>query len=272
MSLMSVHHVDVIFGSNPGSAFEYLDAGQTQAEIREKTHHVVAVRDASLNLYEGEILVLMGLSGSGKSSLLRCFNGLNCATRGQVCFENMPVSDFGKLRRSQISMVFQQPNLLPWRTVSQNVALGLEIRHEPSAKQVKRCLEAVGLDAWAESYPHELSGGMKQRVGIARAMATGARLLLMDEPFSALDPLTRSELQQELLRLQRESGKTIVFVTHDLHEALTLGNRIAIMEAGRLIQVDEPQLIMDRPQNHYVAQFVRQIQEHCPRCGHQAVV
>src|SRR5690606_24302713 len=216
----------------------------------------------------GEICVLMGLSGSGKSTLLRAINGLNKVTRGRVLVRDgdgqvdIAACDAATLRRmrtSRVAMVFQQFALLPWRTVRENVSFGLELRGMARAERdaiVSEKLRMVELDKWQDKYVHELSGGMQQRVGLARAFATDADILLMDEPFSALDPLIRDHLQDELLDLQKSLKKTIVFVSHDLDEALKLGNHIAIMEAGRIVQYGEPEAIVLNPANQYVAEFV----------------
>jgi glycine betaine/proline transport system ATP-binding protein len=263
--------VDIVFAKQPDAALAMLDAGRSRQDILAASGAVVGAADCSLDIAEGEISVLMGLSGSGKSTLLRCLNGLNRATRGEVLIRD----DAGKgtytdlarcddrtlrrLRTTRIAMVFQQFALLPWRTVAQNVGLGLELRGLPRAQRdriVGEQLELVGLQAWASKYAHELSGGMQQRVGLARAFATDADILLMDEPFSALDPLIREHLQQELLQLQKTLHKTIVFVSHDLDEALKLGNRISIMEGGRIVQSDAPEQIVLRPANDYVREFV----------------
>jgi glycine betaine/proline transport system ATP-binding protein len=260
--------VDVIFGPKPQEALALLDRGEGRDQIFEKTGNLVAVHDASLDVGEGEICVLMGLSGSGKSSLLRCINGLNKVTRGRVLVHDggreidlarCDRETLRRLQRSRISMVFQQFALMPWRTVRENVAFGLEIRGTPKAEReraVQEKLTLVRLDKWADKHPHELSGGMQQRVGLARAFATDADILLMDEPFSALDPLIREHLQDELLELQRALKKTIVFVSHDLDEALKIGTRIAIMEAGRVVQYGPPEEIVTSPKNEYVRQFV----------------
>ncbi|HXV30503.1 MAG TPA: choline ABC transporter ATP-binding protein, partial [Sinorhizobium sp.] len=224
---------------------------------------------ASLTINEGEILVLMGLSGSGKSTLLRAVNGLAPVVRGEVEVKTVNGSlnpyrcnakalrDF---RMHTVSMVFQQFALLPWRTVADNVGFGLELAGVPDAERKKRVgeqLELVNLSKWADRKVNELSGGMQQRVGLARAFATGAPILLMDEPFSALDPLIRTRLQDELLEFQRRLKKTIIFVSHDLDEAFRIGNRIAIMEGGRIIQCGTPQEIVKNPANQYVADFVQ---------------
>jgi len=261
-------HVDIIFGPHPERALELLDRGEERAAILEQTGHVIGVADATIAIEEGEICVLMGLSGSGKSTLLRCVNGLNKATRGEVLVadRNGPIdvtrcdpATLRRLRTHRIAMVFQQFALLPWRTVAENVGLGLELRGMARAERdrvVAEKLRLVGLEQWRDKHAHELSGGMQQRVGLARAFATDADILLMDEPFSALDPLIRSRLQDELLELQRSLRKTIVFVSHDLDEAMKLGNHIAIMDSGRIVQYGEPEDIVLNPASDYVADFV----------------
>jgi glycine betaine/proline transport system ATP-binding protein len=261
-------HVDVVFGKKAKDAISLLDAGEGRDSILEKTGALVAVHDASVFVDEGEILVLMGLSGSGKSSLLRCINGLNTVSRGKVLVHdgNSEVDvascsgeTLRQLRRNRISMVFQQFGLMPWLTVHDNVGFGLDIRGMKQADRdrvVDEKIKLVRLDQFANKFAHELSGGMQQRVGLARAFATEADILLMDEPFSALDPLIREHLQDELLELQRNLKKTIVFVSHDLDEALKIGNRIAIMEAGRVVQFGTPDDIILNPVNDYVRQFV----------------
>lgn len=260
--------VDIVFGEQPASALPLLDAGKERSEILETTGQVIGVSGASLTISEGEICVLMGLSGSGKSTLLRAVNGLNPVTRGRVLVEHLGqqvdvaacnAATLRKLRTERIAMVFQQFALLPWRTVAENVGFGLELRGLDKAERariVEEKLKLVGLGEWADKYAHELSGGMQQRVGLARAFATDADILLMDEPFSALDPLIRDKLQDELLELQRALRKTILFVSHDLDEAMKLGNRIAIMEGGRIVQVGTPEDIVLHPGDDYVAEFV----------------
>src|SRR5215475_10914700 len=250
-------------------ALSLLDAGRTRAEISARTGVVVGVANANLSVERGEISVLMGLSGSGKSTLLRAANGLNEVTRGQVLVnDGDTVVDIARcdaptlrrVRRLRIAMVFQQFGLLPWRTVRDNVGFGLELRGESTterARVVSEKLELVGLSQWAERYVSELSGGMQQRVGLARAFATDADILLMDEPFSALDPLIRDKLQDELLLLQKDLKKTIIFVSHDLDEALKIGNRIAILEGGRIVQCGTAEDILLRPADAYVAEFVK---------------
>jgi glycine betaine/proline transport system ATP-binding protein len=252
-------------------ALAALDSGGTRAEIAEKTGVVIGVANACLTVERGQISVLMGLSGSGKSTLLRAANGLNPVTRGKVLVSdgdesvNIASCDpatLRRVRRLRIAMVFQQFGLLPWRTVRDNVGFGLELRGESAEKRrriVTEQLELVGLSQWADRYCNELSGGMQQRVGLARAFATEADILLMDEPFSALDPLIRRKLQDELLALQERVKKTILFVSHDLDEALKLGDRITILEGGRIVQTGTAQDIVHRPANEYVAEFVRHI-------------
>jgi glycine betaine/proline transport system ATP-binding protein len=268
---VSFRKVDIVFGPNPKLALDMLDAGATRSEILEKTNHVLGAADASIDVAEGEICVLMGLSGSGKSTLLRAVNGLNRPSRGSVLVTsgglttdvaNCPPATLRELRMKTVSMVFQSFALLPWRTVAENVGLGLELAGVPVAERKERVdkqLKLVGLDQWASKFGHELSGGMQQRVGLARAFATEAPILLMDEPFSALDPLIRTKLQDELLELQRKLKKTIVFVSHDLEEALKLGNRIVILEGGHVVQSAAPEEIILRPANDYVREFVANV-------------
>jgi len=261
-------NVDIVFGDEPKTALPLIDAGLSRAEIQEQTGQIVGVKNADLEVHDGEVVVLMGLSGSGKSTLLRAVNGLNTVTRGEIhVFDgnrDIPVHSCGgrklrKLRRNRVSMVFQQFALLPWRTVRENVALGLELSHvgrRRRRKDVERQLELVGLAGWGDKRVDELSGGMQQRVGLARALANDAPILLMDEPFSALDPLIRDRLQDELLDLQTRLQRTIIFVSHDLDEALKIGNRIAIMEGGIIVQVGTPQEIVLSPASEYVRAFV----------------
>ena len=262
-------NVDIVFGSNPGPALPLIDAGRTRAEINTETGLVLGVANASLTVKEGEILVLMGLSGSGKSTLLRAVNRLAPVVRGNVSVKTPsgyidPYKTSTKalrdLRMHTVSMVFQQFGLLPWRNVADNVGFGLELSGMPDAERKKRVaeqLELVNLSDWATRKVGELSGGMQQRVGLARAFATGAPILLMDEPFSALDPLIRSRLQDELLEFQSRLKKTILFVSHDLDEAFRIGNRIAMMDGGHIIQCGTPQDIVKNPSNQYVADFVQ---------------
>ncbi len=263
-----IDNVSIIFGANTADSLALADAGKSRTEIQEQTGDVLGVHDCTVDINEGEILVLMGLSGSGKSTLLRAINQLNPISRGTLTVTCGDKSvDVGacdarqlkQLRMDTVSMVFQQFGLLPWRTVADNVGFGLEISGLAKPERDKRVAEQlalVGLSDWSGRMVGELSGGMQQRVGLARAFATGAPILLMDEPFSALDPLIRTRLQDELLELQLRLGKTIIFVSHDLDEAMKLGNRIAIMEGGRIIQCGTPRDIVNSPANRYVADFV----------------
>ena len=265
---VSFEAVNIVFGSRPETALPLMDKGLSRAEVEAATGQVLGVHDCSLTVEEGEILVLMGLSGSGKSTLLRAVNGLNRVVRGCV-----RVNDGGRMvdvthadratlremRLRRISMVFQQFGLLPWRSVRANIGLGLELAGIGAAERRARVdgqLELVGLTDWADRKVAELSGGMQQRVGLARAFATEAPILLMDEPFSALDPLIRTRLQDELIELQGRLKRTIIFVSHDLDEAFKLGDRIAIMEGGRIVQCGTPRDIFSNPANEYVADFV----------------
>ncbi|MDO1582275.1 choline ABC transporter ATP-binding protein [Rhizobium oryzicola] len=262
-------NVDIVFGDRPERALPLMDAGKTRDQVAAETGLVLGVSQASLTIQEGEILVLMGLSGSGKSTLLRAVNGLAPVVRGSVTVmtKNGAVDPYRAsakalrdLRMHTVSMVFQQFGLLPWRTVAENVGFGLELAGVPDAERKERVatqLELVNLAKWANRKVGELSGGMQQRVGLARAFATGAPILLMDEPFSALDPLIRTRLQDELLEFQSRLKKTILFVSHDLDEAFRIGNRIAIMEGGRIIQCGTPHDIVKEPADQYVADFVQ---------------
>ncbi len=274
---LEFREVDILFSGRPGregrralrEALVALDAGGTRGDIQSRHGVIVGVAGASLRVAQGEISVLMGLSGSGKSTLLRAANGLNPVTRGHVLVKDgedaIDVATCGtlqlrRLRRERVAMVFQQFGLLPWRTVRQNVGFGLELRGEPAATRrriVDEKLDLVGLSQWADRQVGELSGGMQQRVGLARAFATDADILLMDEPFSALDPLIRGKLQDELLALQARVKKTILFVSHDLDEALRLGDRISILQNGRIIQTGTAEDIVLAPADEYVAEFVR---------------
>ncbi len=271
MAAVEFKHVDVIFGKDQKRAAALLDQGKNRNEILAETGSVLGVADASLVVEEGTICVLMGLSGSGKSSLLRCVNGLNPVTRGELLIAHQGGSvDMAKvsgsklreLRRDRIAMVFQQFGLLPWCTVRENVGFGLSVKGIPKEEVTRIAnekLALVNLTDWADKQVNELSGGMQQRVGLARAFATEADILLMDEPFSALDPLIRDRLQDELLELQKKLKCTIIFVSHDLNEALKLGNQIVIMEGGRIIQAGTARDIIFKPANEYVRRFVANI-------------
>jgi glycine betaine/proline transport system ATP-binding protein len=268
MSIIRFEDVDVIFSNKPREALALLDQGQTREQILKQTGLVVGVEKANLDIQKGEICVLMGLSGSGKSSLLRCINGLNTVSRGKLFVEHegkhidiahCTPAELKMMRTKRIAMVFQKFALMPWLTVRENISFGLEMQGRPEKerrKLVDEKLELVGLTQWRNKKPDELSGGMQQRVGLARALAMDVDILLMDEPFSALDPLIRQGLQDELLGLQAKLSKTIVFVSHDLDEALKLGSRIAIMKDGRIIQYSKPEEIVLNPADEYVRTFV----------------
>jgi glycine betaine/proline transport system ATP-binding protein len=269
MSAVEFKNLDIVFGDNAPRALALIDQGKTRDEILAETGAILGAAGINLAIEKGEICVLMGLSGSGKSTILRAVNGLNKVARGEVLIEHegriidvatCTPDELRMLRTSRIAMVFQQFALLPWRTVRENVGFGLELRGMPKAEITRRVdekLAMVHLSKWAGKFGHELSGGMQQRVGLARAFATDADILLMDEPFSALDPLIRDKLQDELLGLQKDLRKTIVFVSHDLDEALKIGNHIAILEGGRVVQWGAAEDILLRPANDYVAEFVK---------------
>jgi glycine betaine/proline transport system ATP-binding protein len=260
--------VSIVFGDHPDRALPLMDRGLSRGEVQHETGQILGVHDCDLKVAEGEILVLMGLSGSGKSTLLRGVNALNPVVRGEVRVNDgekmvsvtkADPETLRKLRLSRIAMVFQQFGLLPWRTVRENVGLGLELAGMPPEARkplVDEQLELVNLTPAAERKVGELSGGMQQRVGLARAFVTKAPILLMDEPFSALDPLIRTKLQDELLDLQAKLKKTIIFVSHDLDEAFKIGNRIALMEGGRIVQCGTAREIIANPVSDYVADFV----------------
>ncbi|MBA5763236.1 choline ABC transporter ATP-binding protein [Vibrio sp. 404] len=268
MDAIIIENLDVVFGQQSNKAVQLLDQGKTRQEIIDETGQVVGVDNVSMSVKQGEICVLMGLSGSGKSSLLRAVNGLNQITRGSlkvkageelVELANCDENTLRDLRTHRVSMVFQKFALMPWLTVIDNVAFGLEMQgmgKQERRNKAREQLEMVGLSEWETKYPHELSGGMQQRVGLARAFAMDSDILLMDEPFSALDPLIRTQLQDELIQLQKKLNKTILFVSHDLDEALKIGNNIAIMESGKLIQHGRPEQIILEPENDYVKDFV----------------
>jgi glycine betaine/proline transport system ATP-binding protein len=256
-----------VFGPHGERIVGSPDADLPRAELEARTGCVAAVRDVSFDVPEGCVFVVMGLSGSGKSTLVRCLSRLVEPTAGQVIFDGEDIGSCSPewlrdLRRDRVSMVFQHFGLLPHRRVLDNVAFGLEVQGKSKTERHARAgdmLDLVGLSGLGESYPDELSGGMQQRVGLARALANDPEILLFDEPFSALDPLIRRDMQDEVARLQRELQKTVVFITHDLQEALKLGDQIAIMRDGRFVQVDAPEAVVARPVDDYVRDFVRDV-------------
>ncbi|MEO1492818.1 MAG: glycine betaine/L-proline ABC transporter ATP-binding protein [Pseudomonadota bacterium] len=256
-----------VFGSNPERTLAEIDRTASRAEVQALTGHVIAVKDVTFEIEEGETFVVMGLSGSGKSTLVRCLSRLIEPTTGEVLIDGQDVLKLGKrdlmeLRRTKMSMVFQHFGLLPHRKVIDNIAFGLEVRGSGRDQRMARAqevLELVGLKGWEENYPRELSGGMQQRVGLARAMAVDPEILIFDEPFSALDPLIRREMQDELLRLQAEMRKTMVFITHDFLEAIKMGDHIAIMKDGEIAQIGTPEEIVANPVDSYVRDFTEDV-------------
>ncbi|MEH2922698.1 glycine betaine/L-proline ABC transporter ATP-binding protein ProV [Samsonia erythrinae] len=262
---LEVKNLYKIFGEHPDRAFKLIDKGLSKDQVFEKTGLTVGVKDASLAIEEGEIFVIMGLSGSGKSTMVRLLNRLIEPTRGQVLIDGEDISKISDtalrdVRRKKISMVFQSFALMPHLNILNNTAFGMELAGVPKAEREQKALDAlqqVGLEAYAASYPDELSGGMRQRVGLARALANNPDILLMDEAFSALDPLIRTEMQDELIKLQSRHQRTIVFISHDLDEAMRIGDRIAIMHGGEVIQIGTPDEILNNPANDYVRTFFR---------------
>lgn len=267
MDKLEIRNLVKIYGNNTDKALEMLKNGAENDEIRQKTKQVVGVRDVSFSVKAGESFVIMGLSGSGKSTLLRCINQLIKPTAGEIYLDGedlfkMPARQLLEVRRKRMGMIFQRFALLPHRTIVDNVAYGLEVQAVNTAErkqQAMQAIEMVGLKGWEDTYPHNLSGGMQQRVGIARALATNPDILLMDEPFSALDPLIRQDMQDELLEIQKKLQKTIIFITHDLDEALKIGERIALMKDARVVQMGEPEDILLSPASEYVARFVEHV-------------
>jgi glycine betaine/proline transport system ATP-binding protein len=256
-----------IFGPDPQHALTLIKDGMTKEEVQEQTGHVIAIRDISFDVKEGEVFMIMGLSGSGKSTLIRCLNRLMEPTKGQILVDGVDLATMDEMelrvaRRHKLCMVFQQFALFPHRSVIDNVAYGLEVQGMGKEERHERAmgvLDMVGLNGWEYSYPDELSGGMQQRVGLARALAVDPEILLMDEPFSALDPLIRRQLQDEFINLMETVHKTIVFITHDLNEALKLGERVAIMKDGQFVQLGTPEEIVAGPADEYVTEFVRDV-------------
>ena len=264
---VSCRDVWKVYGPKADSIVGSPDADLSRAELMEKTGCIAAVREVSFDVAPGEVFVVMGLSGSGKSTLVRMLNRLHDPTAGRILIDGEDILRFDDerlraLRRSTISMVFQHFGLLPHRVITDNVGFGLEVRgmdKEARAAKSTEVLDVVGLGGWGNSYPDELSGGMQQRVGLARALATDPEIMLFDEPFSALDPLIRRDMQDEVLRLQREVKKTMIFITHDLMEALKLGDRIAIMKDGHFVQIGTPEEVVAHPADEYVADFTRDV-------------
>lgn len=264
---ITVKDVSKIFGKSPKQATKLLDQGKSKSEILKETGNTVGVNRASFDVYPGEIFVIMGLSGSGKSTLVRLLNRLIEPTSGQVLIDDedivrMKPEQLRDVRRKKLSMVFQRFALFPHKTVLENTEYGLEVQNiskEKRSVKAQESLELVGLKGYEKSYPSELSGGMQQRVGLARALANDPDVLLMDEAFSALDPLIRKDMQDELLELQESMEKTIVFITHDLDEALRIGDRIALMKDGSIVQIGTPEEIMTNPANDYVERFVEDV-------------
>ncbi|CAI1108245.1 glycine betaine/L-proline ABC transporter ATP-binding protein [Serratia proteamaculans] len=265
MNKIEIKNVYKIFGHKTAAALAMSEQGKTKQEVQAATDCVIGVHDLSMSIEAGEIFVIMGLSGSGKSTLVRHFNRLIDPTSGQILVDGEDILRYDEkqlehFRRHKISMVFQSFGLLPHKTVLDNVAYGLKVRGETKEVYQERALHwinTVGLKGYEKSYPHQLSGGMRQRVGLARALATDTDIILLDEAFSALDPLIRAEMQDQLLALQKELHKTLVFITHDLDEAVRIGNRIAILKDGKLIQVGTPQEILNNPADEYVNRFVQ---------------
>lgn len=265
---LKVEHVSKIFGRNPKSILKKMKKeGGTKAKIEKETGHTVGVHDVSFEVNEGEIFVIMGLSGSGKSTLIRCLNLLNVPTGGKIFVDNEDVTAYNKsqlrnFRQEKIAMVFQHFGILTHRSVLHNVEYGLEIKGVPKSEREKTAravIETVGLGGWEDKMPSQLSGGMQQRIGLARALATEPDILLMDEPFSALDPLIRREMQQELLDIQSKLKKTIIFITHDVNEAFKLGDRVAVMKDGKVVQIGSPEEILTTPADEYIKDFVQDI-------------
>lgn len=261
---IKVRNLSKVFGAHPKQALKMRNQGMKRPDIFEKTGQTLGLSNISFDVYEGELLVIMGLSGSGKSTLIRCLNRLIEPTEGQIFIDDEEITQLSnkallEMRRQHFSMVFQNFALFPHRTVQENAEFGLEIRGIDKMKRqqiVADALAQVGLSEWAQSYPHQLSGGMQQRVGIARALANDGGVLLMDEAFSALDPLIRKDMQQELQDLQYRTKKTTIFITHDLDEALNIGDRIILLKDGEIVQEGTPEQILSHPANNYVARFI----------------
>lgn len=264
---IKLENVSKVFGPKPKTIIPMVREGMNKNEILADTGHTVGVYDASLDIKQGEVFVIMGLSGSGKSTLIRCFNLLNKPTDGDIYIDDVNITkcnsaSLKKVRQEKVAMVFQHFGLFNHRTILANVEYGLEIRNMSKEKRREIALkniENVGLKGYEDKYPDELSGGMQQRVGLARALANDPDILLMDEPFSALDPLIRREMQLELLDIQERLQKTIIFITHDVNEAFKLGDRVAVMKDGKVVQVGTPEAIIDEPADEYISEFIKDI-------------
>jgi glycine betaine/proline transport system ATP-binding protein len=264
MPKLRIESLVKIYGDNPDAALRMLREGADRDEILKTTGQMLAIADVSLDVSSHEIVIIVGLSGSGKSTLLRCINRLIEPSDGRIYIDGEDIvrADKERLRQirlTKVSMVFQHFGLFPHKSVIENVEFGLKLQglsKEHRRKKAMEALEIVGLPQWAKHLPSSLSGGMQQRVGLARALATGAEIMLMDEAFSALDPLTRQEVQDELLRIQKELHKTIIFISHDLREAVKLGNRIAVMRDGQVVQLSTPEELLTQPRDDYVRAFV----------------
>lgn len=262
--IIKVENIIKLYGKNKSEAMKLLKKGLSKEEIQKKTGVTVALRDVSFNIKRGETFVIIGLSGSGKSTIVRCFNKLNKPNAGKILFDGNDIEAYNKkdllnFRRNKISMVFQNFGLMSHRNVLENVAYGLEVKKIPKEIREKKAIEViemVGLSGWENYAISSLSGGMKQRVGLARALANDPEVLLMDEPFSALDPLVKREMQFELLLLQKKLKKTVIFITHDINEAFKLGDTVAIMRDGEIIQMDTPENMASDPADDYVAKFI----------------
>lgn len=262
-----VENLTKIFGRNPRSVLKRVKEGAGKDEILKETGHTIGLYNVSFDVREGETFVIMGLSGSGKSTLIRCLNMLNVPTEGKIFVDGSNIVEYGKnelrdFRQRKAAMVFQHFGLFTHRTILRNVEYGLEVRGIPKEEReeiARKTLSTVGLEGWGDAYPRQLSGGMKQRVGLARALANDPDILLMDEPFSALDPLIRREMQLELLDIQSKLKKTIIFITHDVNEAFKLGDRVAVMKNGKIEQIGTPEEILDSPANEYIADFVQDV-------------
>lgn len=269
MSIIDIKHVSMIFGTSQQKQTikEKLNSGVPFQEVKKASKATIAIHDINLSINKGELFVIVGLSGSGKSTLIRCLNLLNQPSMGSIVIDGEEITTFDKeqlrdFRRSKIAMVFQHFGLLSHRSVISNVAFGLEVQHieeEERKQKAMEAIESVGLKGWEDKKPHQLSGGMKQRVGLARALVTNPEILLMDEPYSALDPLIRRDMQNELLSLEDNMNRTIVFITHDMNEAFKMGDRIALMKDGEIVQLGTPQSFFANPANEYVKNFIQDV-------------